>query len=99
MRRPGRFTWPDLGGALAVFDRCLLGLSIALLRGSNQRGINNLATHGEIAALLQFPAEGPEQPLQRTGLDQRRSEYLEVDDPDQPFQWITVHRQPLQVIQ
>ena len=66
----GRFVGPDFAGALAFLDRFLLGLGIALLRGGNQRGIDDLPAHGEIAALFQFLVKGPKQRIEGARLGQ-----------------------------
>lgn len=57
LRRVVRFVRPDLVGALAFFDRLLLALIVALLERSNERSIDDLAAHREIASPLQHPVE------------------------------------------
>lgn len=44
--RLGRLVRPDLGGALALLHRRLLGLGVPLLWGCHQRGINDLPAIG-----------------------------------------------------
>ena len=47
--RPGGLVRPDLRSALAGFDVGLLGFGVALARRCHQRGVHDLARHGEIA--------------------------------------------------
>ena len=57
LRYPGGFVGPDIAGFLALLNRILLNLSVALLGRRNQGGINDLPAHREITAVLQLPVK------------------------------------------
>ena len=54
LRRPDWLIGPDLAGLLARLDRILFRRRVALLGRSHQCGIDDLPTHGEIAAFLEL---------------------------------------------
>lgn len=60
--------WPDLFRALARLDRFFLGIRVPLLRRGNERGVDDLARHRDMALLLQLPVEGLHHPPKRPGL-------------------------------
>lgn len=80
---PGGFVGPDLIGPLALLDRILLGLRVALLgrgyqpcacqpcpRHGRMLTIDDLPAHGEITPLLDLLVKGKKQRVQRASLGQ-----------------------------
>ncbi len=68
-----RLVLPGLGNRPRL-DGCLLVIRIALLRRGNQRRIDDLAAHRQIAGRIDRPVEPFEQPVQRLGRNQRLAE-------------------------
>ena len=61
---------PDILGRLAVLDRRLLGLGVALFGRRHERGIDDLPGHGDVPLLLKLPVERLHHPLERARLGQ-----------------------------
>lgn len=57
LRCPGGLAGPDLACLLALFDRRLLDLGVALLGRGHQSDIDDLPTYGEITPLLKLAVE------------------------------------------
>ena len=58
----------------ALLDCRFLGLGVALLGRRHDVGIDDLATHGEVAPLGEGGIEAGEQPVDRLGFDQPLAE-------------------------
>ena len=70
LRCPSGFVGPDSSGCLALLDRILLGLDVALLGSGHQRRVDDLPAHREIAALLELAVEIGKQRVQRADFGQ-----------------------------
>ena len=76
VRELGRPGLPILRNA-PLLDGCFLRLRVALLGRRDERGVDDLSAHGDIAGLAQRRVEPVEQRLEaRTGRKDERSEFL-----------------------
>lgn len=77
LARLGRLLGPDLTGAFARLDRGLLAVGGALTRGGDQRRVDDLARHRQIARLRDRAVQAREQRVERPRTDQGLAEVPE----------------------